>query len=187
MKTSIMPPISLSQILLLPPPPPTLSPKPDLLRRLLYNSERQEGVYSITISFLRLVHTLAFHALTTTPNNVPGFVGWDGLGVCLRYITHDIFADYDSWKYATVSDKYQIGQLVLQIFKLVLTTKSGQAPPALQTQLRRSLLVDLLQDSTIVKSLLSIIAKGYESIDRLYVMRKHSEAKARIQVCAHSS
>lgn len=149
----------------------------------------------------------------------------------LRFVVHDIFADFDAWKYEDASQKHEIGRLSLEIFTDILnftgvlmesvihpltpippatsstpgrrvnqlnnsmnTTTSGTpsqlsithrsqsastrieaARPISLHSLREELVADILNETTVAKSLLNVISSGSESIEALFAARHDTQ------------
>jgi len=93
--------------------------------------ERPKGRYPITLSTLRLIFrmvetaremTLTFsspaHHRSSKPPSAERCT--EVLSNCLNYLLNHVFLVYDSWRYAKISERFEIGAAVLQVFDTLL-------------------------------------------------------------------
>eukprot|EP00053_Salpingoeca_punica_P020167 m.209698 g.209698 ORF g.209698 m.209698 type:complete len:1495 (+) comp17810_c0_seq4:74-4558(+) len=166
-----------------------ITPSQGFLRRVLYNTERRDGRYPVTLLFLDCLLTLLRHVLSPGPvSDSALYAPWDGLLLYVRHVLHDIFAEHEAWKYVRMQDKHEISQRVLRIVWFVLQQTESPSADLSASQkrlckaLRSELLNDLQHDAAVAKALLSIISAGASSIDALFAMRQDSAAKARVEL-----
>lgn len=150
------------------------------IKHLLYSFERPSGRFCITLPFLDLISTLlAYLQRWPVPLNASAHANRaNEFGACLAYVRTHILTSYHGWRYARVSERWQIGIKVMNLLFQVLTdvscpTHAGQkAPP-----LKESLLNTLLFDSSFHQVLFSIIGIGYRALEQLFAKHRVTEAR----------
>ncbi|ORY51657.1 hypothetical protein BCR33DRAFT_461235 [Rhizoclosmatium globosum] len=102
------------------------------MQQCLLPYERSTGTYETTLAFLELVGKMV------EETQLVGYVdvknGGSGVGgleflkqqqaevvtSCVRFVQEEVFATYQSWRYARIRDKLSIGVAVLKIFNMIL-------------------------------------------------------------------
>ncbi|KAJ3122894.1 hypothetical protein HK100_011797 [Physocladia obscura] len=134
------------------------------MQQRLLPFEKASGEYSTTLAFLELVITMCNECQNSTSDehgDLALAVQADVLISCVKYVHSEIFASYNSWRYARVSDKLDIGEKVLEIFNKILrdfTVSKTNAPLAPL----RELIVNGYLDSSLrqVSPVLEILSTG---------------------------
>jgi hypothetical protein len=141
------------------------------LRRFLYNNERRVGQYSATIAHLHLLRVLVLSGSISAEDEAV-------FQVYLRFVMHDIFSDFESWKFQNASAKAQLGLQVARLFRAIVGQSDDDiAPVRILTSVRMEMLRDLRDDSNATKSLLNIVSRGEIVVEKLYRARLSSQAR----------
>ena len=100
---------------------------PGYLQQGVIAVECQQGCYPTTISFLNLVKTMIIESQTIVvkkqiSESISDLeqIQSEILCSCLLFTLREIFPLYSSWQYKNISDKYEIGYLIISIFNSVL-------------------------------------------------------------------
>ncbi|KAJ3240359.1 hypothetical protein HDU81_004027 [Chytriomyces hyalinus] len=156
------------------------------MQQRLLPYERSSGQYSTTLAFLDLVFTMCLESQHLTATEGLSEIQTEVLSSCVKYIHSEVFPTYNSWRYAKLSDKLNIGLKVLQIYNAILSdfTVSAKSREADQDRedisakynLRQFLVDAYLSGSMFqVSPVLDILGAGSEAPDRFYRAQKIQE------------
>ncbi|KAJ3215175.1 hypothetical protein HDU67_000743 [Dinochytrium kinnereticum] len=172
-------------------------PTSNYLQSTLLPFERSLGIYSVTLSFLKLVKAML------NEGNPGGCIGKQVTSVraeilesCLMFIHSEIFPTFGTWRYQRLLEKFEITLSILHIFNAVLEdclSLDEQAldvnPIAMQTAflnpselspVRIFLLTSYLTESSLYQltPLLDVLASSNSGPENLYQSQRVSEGHA---------
>ncbi|KAJ3205711.1 hypothetical protein HDU82_005021 [Entophlyctis luteolus] len=136
------------------------------LQQRILPYEKTIGEYDVTLAFLDLVEAVLNESRSKSEGDLGAArqleaVQADILTSCVDFIQTHIFATYNSWRYARVSDKLDIGLKILRIFNSVLQdfTPSTKNSPLSEV---RNLVISSYLDSSLhqINPVLEILGTG---------------------------
>ncbi|KAI8620211.1 nucleoporin subcomplex protein binding to Pom34-domain-containing protein [Chytriomyces sp. MP71] len=145
------------------------------MQQRLLPFERSLGHYDTTLAFLDLVLNMCVESQKLGDGVDSGVqaIQMDVLTSCVKYIHSEVFPTYNSWRYAKLSDKLNIGLKVLQIFNVVLRDFTATTGGGGSGELRQFLVTSYLDGSMFqVAPVLDILGSGSEGPNQFYRQHK---------------
>ncbi|KAF8324583.1 uncharacterized protein EI90DRAFT_2934390 [Cantharellus anzutake] len=153
--------------------------------------ERQMGAYPMTLALLELVRALLDESVRMMYEVTPSFrvVKTEVLLRALSFVHNEIWIEYNGWKYLALSEKFEIGSKIANLFADILVQapsldlQSDLSPTPEDTSSTLSTLAKFVMDAFFVKSLpntvtplVNAIATGQGTRESLHKARRFNDA-----------
>ncbi|THH06625.1 hypothetical protein EW145_g3956 [Phellinidium pouzarii] len=147
-------------------------------------TERASGQYVMTLALLRLVRTLfeeALASLIATQAEQPRLqvIKEEVLLRAMRFVHGQIWVEHSGWRYAHLSDKFEVGRSIVALYARVIETSSAVASAQAFSSLSAFVANVMLHQATTstVTPLIHSLASGRSILATLANLRRFVEAR----------
>lgn len=154
----------------------------------LFAAERALGAYTMTTAVVELVgalhHEARVMALRHSSQRVLQHMKGDVLLKGLTFIHNEVWLAYSSWRFVRLSDRFNIGYKVAELYCAILDGPEGSSGSDLFEPLTSFLVDSFLHNATVpcVTPLVSAISNGHELLRSLNRAHRFAEANSLAQL-----